>query len=56
MDYNLSYALTFKSSFCYDFISIFFIGIQCMIDDGKKYISIEKNYSKKVNKQIAMDF
>jgi len=37
MDYNLGSALTFKYIFCYDFISIFFIGTQYMVHDGKKY-------------------
>jgi len=36
MDYNMGFALTFKCNFCYDFISIFFIGTQYMIHDGKK--------------------
>jgi len=36
IDYNLGFALTFKCNFCYDFISIFSIGIQYMIHDGKK--------------------
>jgi hypothetical protein len=36
MDYNLGFALTFKCTFCYDFISIFLISIQYMIHDGKK--------------------
>jgi hypothetical protein len=36
MDYNLGSMLTFKCIFCYDFISIIFIGIQYMIQDGKK--------------------
>jgi hypothetical protein len=38
MDYNPSFELTFKCIFCYDFISIFFIGIQYMIHDGEKNI------------------
>jgi hypothetical protein len=37
MDYNLGFALSFKCIFLYDFISIFFIGNQYMINDGKKY-------------------
>jgi len=37
MDYILGFTLTFKCTFCYDFISIFFIGTQYMIHDGKKY-------------------
>jgi hypothetical protein len=41
--------------FCYDFISIFFIGFQYMIHDGKKKW-IEQNYSKKFNQQIVMNF
>ncbi len=36
MDYNPSFPLVLKCIFCYDFISIFFIGIQYMIHDGKK--------------------
>jgi hypothetical protein len=28
--------LRFKYIFCYDFISIFFIGIQYIVHDGKK--------------------
>jgi hypothetical protein len=44
MDYILGYALTFKCIFHYDFISIFIIGTQYMIHDGKK-IWIEKNYN-----------
>jgi hypothetical protein len=36
MDYKLECALTFKCIFYYDFISIFFMGIQYMIRDGKK--------------------
>jgi hypothetical protein len=36
MDYNMGIALTFKYIFYYDFISIFFIGTQYMIHDGKK--------------------
>jgi hypothetical protein len=35
MDYNMGSMLTFKCIFCYDFISIFFIGTQYMIHDGK---------------------
>jgi hypothetical protein len=41
MDYNLGFILTFKCTFCYDFISIFFIGTQYTIHDGKK-ICIKK--------------
>jgi len=33
MDYGVGFALAFKCIFCYDFISIFFIGIQYMILD-----------------------
>jgi hypothetical protein len=55
MDYNQSFELTFKCIFCYDFISIFFIGTQYMIHDEKK-IWIEKNYNKKFNQQIIMNF
>jgi hypothetical protein len=36
MDFNLGFALAFKCIFCYDFTSIFFIGTQYMIHDGKK--------------------
>jgi hypothetical protein len=42
MDYNLGYALVFKCIFCYDFISIFFIGTQYMIHDGKKEMDLKK--------------
>jgi len=42
MDYNLGFALTFKCIFCYDFISIFFIGLQYMIHDGKKKMDWKK--------------
>ncbi len=45
MDYNLGSALTFKYIFCYDFISIFFIGTQYMVHDGKKY-ELKKNTTK----------
>ncbi len=55
MDYNLGSMLTFKCIFCYDFISIIFIGIQYVIHDGKNKW-IEKNYNKQFNQQIAMDF
>jgi hypothetical protein len=55
MDYNLGFALTFKCIFGYDFISIFFIGNQYMIHNGKK-IWIEKNHNKNFNQQITMDF
>jgi hypothetical protein len=41
MDYILGFALTFKSIFHYDFISMFIIGIPYMIFDGKQ-IWIEK--------------
>jgi hypothetical protein len=56
MDYNMGIALTFKCIFYYDFISIFFIGIQYMIHDGgKKWI--EKNHNKTFNqKKLIMDF
>jgi hypothetical protein len=37
------------------FISIFFIGIQYIILDGKKKW-IEKNYNKNFNQKITMDF
>jgi hypothetical protein len=47
MDYNLGSTLPFKCIFCYDFISIFFVGTQYMIHDGKK-IWIEKNNNKKI--------
>jgi hypothetical protein len=46
MDYNLGSALTFKCTFYYDFMSIFFTGTQYMIHDGKKKNWIEKNYNK----------
>jgi hypothetical protein len=36
MDYGLGSTLAFKCIFCYDFISIFYIGSQYMILDGKK--------------------
>jgi hypothetical protein len=55
MDYNLGFILAFKCIFCYDFISIFVINTQYMIDDGKK-IWIEKNYNRNFNQQITMDF
>jgi hypothetical protein len=55
MDYNMGFALTFKCIFCYDIISIIFIGTQYMVHDRKK-IWIEKNYNKKFNQQITMDF
>jgi hypothetical protein len=55
MEYSLGFALTFKCIFYYDFISIFFIGIQYIIHDGKN-IWIEKNYNKNSNQQITMDF
>jgi hypothetical protein len=45
MDYNIGFALTFKCIFCYDFISIFFIGTQYMIHDGKKN-GLKKNLTK----------
>jgi hypothetical protein len=41
--------------FGYDFISIFFIGTQYMMHDGKEKW-IEKNYNKNFNEQIIMDF
>jgi nitrate reductase gamma subunit len=55
MDSNLGSTLAFKCIFCYDFISIFFIGTQYMIHDGKKKW-IEKNYQMFYNQQITMDF
>jgi hypothetical protein len=55
MDYNMVSTLTFKCNFCYDFISIIFIGTQYMIHGGKKRW-IEKNYIKKFNQQMIMDF
>jgi hypothetical protein len=55
MDYGLGFALTFKCIFCHDFISIFFIGIQYMILDGKKKW-IKKITKKNFNQQITMDF
>jgi hypothetical protein len=42
MDYNLGFALTFKCISFYDSISIFFIGIQHMIHDGKKNMDWKK--------------
>jgi hypothetical protein len=36
MDYNLGSTLTFKCTFCYDFISIFLISIQYTTHDEKK--------------------
>jgi hypothetical protein len=42
MDYNMGFALTFKCIFYYDFISIFFIGTQYMIHDGKKNMDWKK--------------
>jgi hypothetical protein len=42
MDYNMGIALTFKYIFYYDFISIFFIGTQYMIHDGKKNMDWKK--------------
>jgi hypothetical protein len=55
MDYNLGFKLTFKCIFCYDLISIFFIGTQYMIHEGGGKC-IEKNYNKNFNQQIIMDF
>ncbi len=52
MDYNMGIALTFKCIFYYDFISIFFIGTQYMIHDGKKNMDW-KNYDKNFNQQIT---
>jgi len=49
MDYNLGFALTFKCIFCYDFISLFFIGTQYMIHDGKK-IGLKKITTKTLTK------
>jgi hypothetical protein len=43
MDYVLGFALTFKCIFCYDFISIFFIGtIHDRKKNGLKKIMMEK--------------
>jgi hypothetical protein len=42
MDYNLGSTLTFKCIFCYDFISIFFIGTQYMIHDKKQNMDWKK--------------
>jgi hypothetical protein len=42
MDYKLGSALTFKCIFCYDFISIFLIGIQYITHDGKKKMNWKK--------------
>ncbi len=42
MDYNMGIALIFKCIFYYDFISIFFIGTQYMIHDGKKNMDWKK--------------
>jgi len=36
MDYSLGFALAFKWVFYYDFILVFFIGIEYMIHDWKK--------------------
>jgi hypothetical protein len=36
MDCVMGFALKFKCIFCYDFISIFSMGIQYIIHDGKK--------------------
>jgi hypothetical protein len=56
MDYNLGSTLIFKYIFCYDFISIFFIGMSNIWYVMEKQIWIEKNYNKKFNQQITMDF
>jgi hypothetical protein len=42
MDYNLGSELAFKCILKYDFISIFFIGIQYMIHDGKSNMNWKK--------------
>jgi hypothetical protein len=46
MNYNLGFGLTIKCIFCYDFISIFFIGTQYMIRDEKKKNELKKNIIK----------
>ncbi len=46
IDYNLSYELTFKCIFCYDFISIIFIRTPYMIHDGKKKYGMKKTTTK----------
>jgi hypothetical protein len=55
MDYNLGFVSRVKFTFCYDFISIFFIRTHYMIHDEKQNW-IEKNYNKNYNEQITMDF
>jgi hypothetical protein len=43
MDYNIGSTLTFKCIFCYDkFISIFFLGSQYMVHDGKNNMNWKK--------------
>ncbi len=55
MDYILGFALTFKCIFYYDFISIFFIWTQYMIQMGKKY-GLKKFTTKNLTEKITMDF
>jgi hypothetical protein len=52
---GVAHVISFAPIFCYDFISIFFIGTQYMMFDGKKKW-IEKKYNKNFNQQITMDF
>jgi len=54
MDYNLGSILSFKCIFCYDFISMFFIGTQYIIY-GKIYMDWKK-LQQNFNRQITMDF
>jgi uncharacterized membrane protein (Fun14 family) len=42
MDYNLGFTLAFKCVFCCDSISIFIVGTQYMIHDGKINIDWKK--------------
>ncbi len=56
MDYSLGSTLVFKCTFYYDFISIFFIGIQYMVHDRKTNMDLKKKYYTKFNQQIIMDF
>jgi hypothetical protein len=50
MDYNIGFTLPFKCISCYDFISTFFIRIQYMIHDGKKY-GLKKITTKNLTKK-----
>jgi hypothetical protein len=38
----MGFALAFKSFFCYTFISMFFLGIECMIHDEKINMDCKK--------------